>query len=87
MDLENLKQTIIEKARKDDVFRQSLLDNPKNAIETETQQSLNSNVTINVVEDSAQELTFVLPPKTNGELTDEDLDAVSGGGLLNLIFS
>ncbi len=80
MSKQNFKAKILKKAAEDKTFKQKLLDNPKTAIEKLTKKSLPKNLTIDVIEEDIDELILVLP-KTTSELSDSDLDNVSGGGL------
>ena len=87
MNMQELKDTLIQKSTKDTAFRKSLLENPVQVIESISQRKLKDTVKVSVVEDSVDEITIVLPPQPSDELTDDELDNVSGGGILNFIFS
>ena len=70
---------IIGKALKDDGYREELLANPKNAIQQEFGKELPLGLEVRVVEESANVVYLVLPPKPVVELSDTDLEAVAGG--------
>ena len=70
---------IIAKALKDDGYREELLANPKNAIQQEFGKELPLGLEVRLVEESANVVYLVLPPKPVVELSDADLQAVSGG--------
>jgi len=71
---------VVTLATTDEDFRRELLQNPNMAIERITGESLPENYSIKVIEsDPAYFATFVLPPFTMGELSDDELDNVAGG--------
>ena len=70
---------IIAKALKDDGYREELLANPKNAIQQEFGKELPLGLEVRLVEESANVVYLVLPPKPVVELSDADLQAVAGG--------
>lgn len=80
-----IQEQIIVKAMKEETFRQELLSNPKAAIERELGITLPQGVTIAVHQDTPTTLHLVLPMMAPGdgdevvELSDADLQAVSGG--------
>jgi hypothetical protein len=75
---------LIEKAWKDDAFRQALLTDPQGAVETELGGKLPGGRQVKVVEESADTFYLVLPANPDrapaGQLTDQQLEAVAGGG-------
>lgn len=74
-----IEKKIIEKAWRDDQFKQEFRANPKKVIEQEAGITLPDNVTIKVVEETADTFYFKLP--LNPEmLSDEALDKIAGGG-------
>ena len=73
-------QKIVAKASKDKAFRAALLSNPNAAIEKELGIKLPQGVKIKVVEDSASQVHLVLPPASDGALSDAQLKNVAGGG-------
>jgi len=78
-----IEQKIIEKAMKDEDFRKQLIDDPKHLLEQEFRMKLPDSVDIIVVEEDAQTFYLVLPQNSaiieDGELTEADLELVSGG--------
>ena len=76
-----LQERVLERAIKDERFRQELLANPRGVLAREYQVHIPETIGIRVVEETADTLTLVLPPKqeTMQELTDAELEGVSGG--------
>jgi len=70
---------IIAKALKDDGYREELLANPKHAIQQEFGKELPLGLEVRVVEEAANVVYLVLPPRPVVELSDADLCAVGGG--------
>ena len=81
---EKLAEVITElqkKAMADEAFREELLADPEKAIETLTGKKPPEGFRLKVVEhDPAYTATMILPALSERELTDEEVDAVSGGG-------
>ncbi len=73
-----VKKKIIEKAWRDDQFKQEFIANPKKMIEQEAGITLQDNITVKVVEDTADTVYFKLPLNPE-QLSDEALDKISGG--------
>ena len=69
---------LIAKAWSDEGFKARLLANPKAAM-AEVGMDAPEGVEIEVVESTQEKAYLVIPPKPVGELSDEDLDKVSGG--------
>ena len=80
----NAFQALMLKAAQDESFRRELLADPKPAIESFLGAKLPDALNVKVVENTPTEITLAIPPLMSSELSDEDLDAVSGGfgGLL-----
>ncbi|AEF42692.1 NHLP leader peptide family RiPP precursor [Hoyosella subflava] len=74
--------TIVSKAQSDSDFRQALLSDPAAAVSKELGAEWPSDVSLRVVEETPQEVYIVLPPapKGDGELSDDQLASVAGGG-------
>jgi hypothetical protein len=74
---------LIEKAWKDDAFRQALRRDPQGTVESVLGGKLPAGVQVKLVEESANTFYLVLPAKLDrapaGQLTDQQLDAVAGG--------
>jgi hypothetical protein len=82
MDQESSRQktaAIVAKALQDDGYRAELLANPKYAIQQEFGKELPLGLDVRVVEESANVIYLVLPPKPVVELSDADLQTVGGG--------
>lgn len=76
-----LQERVLERAVKDESFRQEMLNNPRAALAREYNVHVPETVTIRVVEETADTLTIALPPRQEAvqELSDADLEAASGG--------
>ena len=77
-----IQEQIIARAMKDEAFRQSLLSNPKAAIEGELGITVPAGVTIAVHQDTPTTLHLVLPmraPEGGAELSDAELEQATGG--------
>ena len=86
LNTEQLFQTIVEKAWEDDVFKSALLTNPVSAIEDLTAKSINLPEGKNLaVLDQTDATTVYInipakPSLDDVELSEDDLDIISGGG-------
>ena len=69
---------LIAKAWSDEEFKARLMANPKAAM-AEVGMDAPEGVEIEVVESTQEKAYLVIPPKPDGELSDDDLDKVSGG--------
>ena len=72
------------KAYEDDSFRQNLITDPKSIYEQELGTNIPDFVKIEVLEEKPNTIYLVLPKKNQvaeaeGELSEEDLEAVAGG--------
>ena len=70
---------IIAKAQTEDDYREQLLANPKHAIQQAFGKELPLGLEVRVVEEAANVVYLVLPPKRTFELSDQDLEGVAGG--------
>jgi len=76
-DQSNQYQQLIAKCWADEAFKQRLLDNPAETLKAEG-MALPEGVRVQVVENTAQDFTLVIPARPT-ELSDEELDGASGG--------
>jgi hypothetical protein len=77
---DKLTARVLEKANSDAAFRRALLVNPRDVIEAEAGSRIPSNVTIHAGEDSLGHLYVTMKQtQLSGELSDCELDTVSGG--------
>jgi hypothetical protein len=74
---------LIEKAWKDDAFRQALLTDPQGALKRELGAKLPAGLQVKVLAESADTFYLVLPANPDrapaGELSNQQLEAVAGG--------
>jgi hypothetical protein len=74
---------IMERALRSEAFRESLVRSPKEAIEAEFGFTIPDDVTINIHQNTPNEIHLVLPlplePSTLRRLTQEELHHVAGG--------
>ena len=80
-----VERRLVQRSLQDEEFRQRLLDDPKGTLEQELGRGLPEGVQVRVVEESADTIYLVLPSASavgegGGSLSDEALEAVSGGG-------
>src|SRR5215212_1180576 len=80
-----VERRLVQRSIEDEDFRQKLLDDPKGALEQELDTQLPEDVEVRVVEESPKTIYLVLPGTSlpleeEGELSDQALDAVAGGG-------
>ena len=73
---------LVIKALKNESFKNELIHNPKEVYERELGQSIPESVSIQVIEETPDNLYLVLPsqPEVSEQLSDEALEAVAGGG-------
>ena len=77
-----MRQHVIDKAGMDEAFRQRLMADPRNAIESELDVTLPEDMSISVVEESATNTVLVLP--ASPALSESDLEQVVGGACQGL---
>lgn len=79
-----MERSIVQRSLEDEEFRQRLLDDPKRTLEQELGSRLKESTEVRVVQESADTIYLVLPSASalggqGGSLSDQELDAVSGG--------
>lgn len=74
-----MRAQLAAKAEADDDFRAQLLADPKGTLAQKTGISLPESVQVKVVEDTATLFHIVVPPASQYELSDEDLEMAAGG--------
>jgi hypothetical protein len=78
-----IERRLVERSLQDESFRQRMLEDPKAAVEEELGVQLPAEVQVQAVEETAETIYLVLPSSSplggGGELSDRDLEAVSGG--------
>ncbi|WP_295543576.1 NHLP leader peptide family RiPP precursor [uncultured Thiohalocapsa sp.] len=74
----NQYQQLIAKCWADEAFKQKLMADPAGTLAAEG-MTVPEGVTVRVAENTAQDLTLVIPAKPT-ELSDEAVSGVSGGG-------
>lgn len=81
-DRDQVERDIIQKAATDASFRQQLISNPRQTLESNIGAPLPGNVKVQVLEETPSQFYLVLPPagvKAGSQLSDEELGAVAGG--------
>lgn len=78
-----IESAIIAKAWSDENFKQELLNDPKTAIAENFQIQIPDSIEVEVLEELPNTYYFSIPVKpfvgAEGELSDEELEAVAGG--------
>jgi hypothetical protein len=78
-----VERRLINRSLEDEEFRQSLLADPRAAIEQELGSRLPESVEVRAVEETPEIIYLVLPSASRvgrgGELSDQELEDVSGG--------
>jgi hypothetical protein len=76
---EQTHKSIITKCWGDPEFKRQLIANPAGTLRSEG-LAVPEGIRVNVVEDTANQFTFVIPPEPS-ELSDEALEEVAGGSV------
>ena len=77
-----LEAQMIDRAMKDETFRQELLRDPKGVFARELGIQLPANINVQVLQESPSTVYLVVPPpapRAGTELSDTELAAVAGG--------
>lgn len=89
---DSVEEKVVKKAWKDLNYRRELLSNPASKVIEETGRDMLPSVEIEVLEESQSQLHLILPEEAatlandaqdTEELSEAELDAVSGGGAWN----
>ena len=77
----DLETRLVNKAIKDDQFRQNLINNTRDTVEKELGVSIPDSVSIKVIEENENEVCLVIPHAhiSDEEISEVELEAVAGG--------
>jgi hypothetical protein len=80
-DWQVLNRQIVARAQQDPAYRQTLLADPRAALEQAFGHELPANVRVQVIEQAPDTIYLLLPPAgpASEELSEAELDAVAGG--------
>ena len=79
---QDLEAQVIDRAMKDDTFRQELLRDPKGVFARELGMNMPEHITVQVLEESPSTVYLVLPAPVSGvgaQMSDAELENVAGG--------
>ena len=76
-----MESLIVQRAWKDDTFRDEFVSDPKGTIEKYSGQKLPAELKVVALAEDDKTIHFVIPPKPANadELSDEELEKVAGG--------
>ena len=81
---QEMERRIVQRSIEDEAFRQRLIEDPKGAMEQELGTRLPEEVRVVALEETADTIYLVLPSASpvgeGGELSDRELESVSGAG-------
>ena len=80
----DVREALVRTALKDDLFRESLVANPKLAVERALGTKLPGAMEVVVVQETDERMFIVLPmqlPFETGDLSDAELEQIAGGFL------
>jgi hypothetical protein len=86
---QQLEARLLDRALKDGGFRRALTADPTGTLERELGMRLPEGFRLTVLEESPTHRYLVLPaapPRQPAELSDQDLETVSGGSVMNWFF-
>ena len=80
-----MERRLVQRSLQDEEFRQKLLDDPRETLEQELGRGLPEGLQVRAVEETKDTIYLVLPFASavggqGGSLSDQELDAVAGGG-------
>lgn len=78
--LQSKWQKVIAKTMSDQVFRQRLIKNPKEALKDHGIE-LSANIKLKVLEETAETKYLILPREGAGQLSEEELKHIASGTL------
>ena len=79
MNRTELQTEVIKKSMSDKAFRSELIKDPKAAIAKAFNMTIPDSMNIKIIEEEADIVSIVIP-KITSELSDGELDSISGGG-------
>ena len=80
--VDELRGQLLEKATADEAFRAQLIGDPKGTLKQELGVTIPASLSIEVHEENDTTAHLVLPP--GNRLSDDDLQAIAGGGDWNI---
>ncbi len=78
---------LIERAWKDEAFREALIRDPKGTLAREFHAEFPEQVEIEVVAETDRKKYLVIPQPVSGDLSEEELEQVAGGTRAGSVWS